>query len=322
MTRDRTQLLEEAENRLVEAGFTISTRCDIRPSCFDLVARRGDQIVLVKVLANIDAMTEEDAKALGIVAAFFNATPLVVGLRTRRSPLEEGLVYRRYGVTAITPALIASEVSEDKRPRSFVQRGGRFVEIDGAELRRAREVRGMTQEQLADCVQVSARAILAYEREEMDVSTEVAEQLETVLETDLIIPIDVFRKSDTKGLTQRNLPEIPENVSYLEKRVRDFFERLGMKVLWTDRAPFDLAAKEKGPPLMSSVGSIRNPGLQKRVEIIKSVSKVTESEAVVIIEEGKADENIADIPVIRQLELDEIDKPQELRRIIAERSDG
>ena len=56
------------------------------------------------------------------------------------------------------------------------------------------------------------------------------------------------------------------------------------------------------------------------MKILKSVSRVTESEAVIIVEEGRVEENVADLPVIRQLELDEIDKPRELKKIISERS--
>ena len=106
----------------------------------------------------------------------------------------------------------------------------------------------------------------------------------------------------------------------LEVRVNEFFARLGMKVLWTDRAPFHVAAKEKDTPLISGVGSIKSWSLKKRIEILKSVSKVAESDAVIIVEEGQSEENVADLPVIRQLELDEIDKPRELKKIIEERS--
>jgi predicted transcriptional regulator len=56
------------------------------------------------------------------------------------------------------------------------------------------------------------------------------------------------------------------------------------------------------------------------MEILKSVSKVTESNTVIIVEEGKAEESVSDLPVIRQLELDSIEKPRELKKIIDERS--
>ncbi len=57
------------------------------------------------------------------------------------------------------------------------------------------------------------------------------------------------------------------------------------------------------------------------MEIMKSVSKVTESDAVVIVEEGQTEDYEANLPVIRQLELDDIDKPRELKKIIDERSE-
>jgi putative transcriptional regulator len=283
------------------------------------VARRGEQLILVKVLANIDALTSEDAMALQVVAHFFNATPLVVGKKTRRGELDSGVVYKRYGVSTIAPTSFQSMISEDQLPREFIQRGGRFVAIDGSKLREARLDQKMTTEELAGCVEVSARAILAYEKDEMDVSTDIAERLEKVLETDLMIPIDLLsEKRQDKALHQfeRPTPDIPD----LERRVNQFFERIGMTVLWTDRAPFHVAAKETGPPLMSGVGSLSSWTLKKRMDILKSVSKVTESNAVIIVEEGMAEESVSDLPVIRQLELDGIEKPRELKKIIDERS--
>ena len=176
----------------------------------------------------------------------------------------------------------------------------------------------MTKEELASCVEVSARAILAYEKDEMDVSSDVALRLEKVLETDLVIPIDVL--THRQGPISSQVTIQNQDVSDIEMRVNEFFARLGMQVLWSDRAPFHVAAKEEGPPLISGIGSIKSWGLQKRMEILKSVSDVTESDAVVIVEEGSVDENVSNLPVIRQLELDEIDKPRELKKLISERS--
>jgi len=322
MTKERAQLMEQARSKLADAGFVVSSDCDVRPSCFDLVARKDDQIVLVKVLANVDALTSEDAASLRQVADFFKAIPLVVGLKMRRGDMDEHVVYKRYGVPTMTPSLLRATVEGEERPREYVQRGGRFVAIDGTKLKSVRTSRDMTKEQLAGCVSVSARAILAYEKQEMDVSIDVAERLEKVLETDLVIPVDVLRSTTSvKTLKQPDVSGSADNMSYLERHVSEFFERLGMRVLWTDRAPFHVAAKEEGPPLMSGVGSLRNPGLQKRVEILRSVSEVTESNAVLIVEEGRVDEKVTELPVIRQLELDNIEKPSELRKIITERSE-
>lgn len=319
MTKARTQLIHDVKSHLVDAGFDISTQCDVRPSCFDMVARRGDKLILIKTLANIDAFTKEDAIALQLVAQFFNAIPMIVGKSTRRGTLSEGVVYKRYGVPTITAHSFGSIIVDEEKPREFIQRGGRFVSIDGAKLKEVRLSRDMTQETLADCIQVSARAVLAYEKDEMEVSADVAERLESVLETDLVIPVDLLSHVSL----ERDLPNTstPPDAPDLAQRVNDFFEKLGMSVMWTDRAPFHVAAKEEGPPLMSGVGSIKSWALQKRVEILRSVSKVTDSDAVIIVEEGESDECLSDLPVIRQVELDEIDKPRELKKIIEERSE-
>jgi putative transcriptional regulator len=318
MTKSRTQLIQEVIRNLEDAGFDLSSQCDVRPSCFDLVARRGQELILVKVLTNIGALTEVDAITLQLVAHFFNATPLVVGERSNRGPLVSGVVYKRYGVSTIAPMSFRRMVSEQEMPREFIQRGGRFVAIDGERLRAARVAHGLSKEDLAQCVQVSTRAILAYERDRMDVSSDVAHQLEEVLETDLIIPIELM----TGGVPLDSLqqPDRSEHITDLERRVNEFFERLGMTVLWTDRAPFHVAAKEEGPPVISGVGSLRSVSLQRRVRILRSVSDVTESEAVLIVEDGIAEESIDELPVIRQVELEEIEEKRELKKIIKERS--
>jgi len=315
LTKERTQLAQEIVTQLDDAGFSLSSQCEVRPSCFDLVARKGDQLLLVKVLSNIDALTKDDADALQLVAHFFNATPLIVGQKTRKGELDSGVVYKRHGVSTIAPRSFQTMIVEEKLPREYAQRGGRLVAIDGAKLRQARLQQEKTTGDLADCVHVSARAILAYEKNEMDVSIDVAERLEKVLETDLMIPIDILQERAEPPTMQHGAP-----TDVLEVRVNEFFARLGMKVLWTDRAPFHVAAKEKDTPLISGVGSIKSWSLKKRIEILKSVSKVAESDAVIIVEEGESEENVADLPVIRQLELDNIDKPRELKKIIEERS--
>lgn len=315
MTKARTQLAEEIILQLDEAGFSLSSQCDVRPSCFDFVARKGEQLLLVKVLSNIDALTKEDADALQFVAHFFNATPLIVGQKTRKGELDSGVVYKRHGVSTIAPRSFQTMIVDEKMPREFAQRGGRLVAIDGAKLREARIEQQRTTGNLADCVQVSARAILAYEKDEMDVSIDIAERLEKVLETDLMIPIDILQERAKLPRMQHGTP-----TDVLEVRVNEFFARLGMKVLWTDRAPFHVAAKEDDSPLISGVGSLKSWSLKKRIEILKSVSKVAESDAVIIVEEGNSEESVADLPVIRQLELDEIDKLRELKKIIEERS--
>ncbi len=318
MTRSRVQLIQEVKSQLDDAGFKLSTKCNVRPTCFDMVAKRGNQLLLIKVLTNIDALTKEDALALQLVAHFFEGTPVIIGRKTRRRRLDTGVVYRRYGVPTIEPKSFNSMITEKEMPKEFIQRGGRFVSIDGARLKEIRLSKSMSKEELADCVEVSARTILSYEKDEVDVSKDVAERLEEVLETNLVLPVNLF---EDEFIQREEVSPQQPNPATFESRVNEFFKKLGMRVLWTDRAPFHLAAKEKGPPLMSSVGSIRSWALKKRTDILRSVCDVTDSSAVIIVEEGQAEKCLSELPVIRQLELDDIKKSNELKKIISERSE-
>ena len=53
----RTALVGNITAMLEDAGFLVSERCSVRPKSFDLAARRGEDLVLLKILGNIDAFT-------------------------------------------------------------------------------------------------------------------------------------------------------------------------------------------------------------------------------------------------------------------------
>jgi len=185
MTKARTQLMQEVTTHLVEAGFDISSQCDVRPSCFDLVARRGDEIILIKTLANIDAFKKDDAIVLQLVAQFFDAIPLIVGKTTRRGALDEGVVYKRYGVPTIAPHSFESMIVEEQQPRQFIQRGGRFVAIDGEKLKEVRLSLNMTQEELAERAGCTRQTIIALEQGKYVPSIELAFKIARVFNVTL-----------------------------------------------------------------------------------------------------------------------------------------
>ncbi|MEF8937907.1 MAG: transcriptional regulator, partial [Halovenus sp.] len=51
----RSALVGNVTAMLEDAGFIVSDRCAIRPKSFDIAARRGEDVLLVKILGNIDA---------------------------------------------------------------------------------------------------------------------------------------------------------------------------------------------------------------------------------------------------------------------------
>ena len=51
----REALLENVTALLADAGFLTSEQCAVRPRGFDLAARSGEDLLLIKVLGNVDA---------------------------------------------------------------------------------------------------------------------------------------------------------------------------------------------------------------------------------------------------------------------------
>ena len=58
------RLLQRVTSILIMAEYAVSERCGMRPRSFDLIARRGDEILVIRTVAHIDSMNEETAREL------------------------------------------------------------------------------------------------------------------------------------------------------------------------------------------------------------------------------------------------------------------
>jgi len=58
---DKEVLADQVVEVLTHAGFKVSSRCYLRPRSFDLAARKGDLLILLKILSNIDGLNERTA---------------------------------------------------------------------------------------------------------------------------------------------------------------------------------------------------------------------------------------------------------------------
>ena len=64
----RERILEETREALAKTGFFLSRPHGERGLCLDLVARRDDTLLIVKVFQNVDALSKETAHELKVIA--------------------------------------------------------------------------------------------------------------------------------------------------------------------------------------------------------------------------------------------------------------
>jgi putative transcriptional regulator len=309
MPRSRERWIDEVRATLERAGFFVSDTHGIRPSSFDLAARRDATLLLVKVLKNIDALDAEEASRLLELGHLFPAIALVIGQASGAAELEAGVVYTRYGVPIISQETLQEYLDKALPPFLYASPGGTFARVDGARLRTLRVQRGLSLGALAGIAGVSRRAVQLYE-EGAGGEVEVIERIETYLGEPIVRPIELFERrtrtrvasepkegEDRKGKGARKPARTGDP---LRDGMIAQLDGMGLEVVVTVRAPFDALARTP-EILLASTGSLR--AALHRAEILHSLARVAEGHAMFIVREAVHRSSIAGLPILSVGEL-------------------
>ncbi|MHA1778950.1 MAG: transcriptional regulator, partial [Candidatus Heimdallarchaeaceae archaeon] len=102
-------ILEHVTTILQRTGYSIIQLPLNKKACFDILARKKDTILIIKIAPYIDSFTRDNAYELNNIAQFLNASPLIIGIKGRRfDEIDEGLVLLRYGIPVISPETFLS----------------------------------------------------------------------------------------------------------------------------------------------------------------------------------------------------------------------
>ncbi|WP_436925276.1 transcriptional regulator [Halosimplex amylolyticum] len=314
----RSALVGNVTAMLEDAGFVVSERCAIRPKSFDVAARRGEEVLLVKILGNIDAFDGQTGAEMRRLGTYLGATPMVIGLRTRDEELKPGVTYFRHGVPVLSPDTAMDLFVEEVPPLIYAAPGGLYVNIDSDVLAGAREDRDWSLGRLANELGVSRRTVSKYE-DGMDASVEVASQLEELFDEPLTAPVDVLDGAD-EVREDEPTPEDPE-VDPEDEPIVAVLTRVGFDVHPTDRAPFKTVSEnERREEEMLTGHSELTKTAEKRARIMSSVGKVTRTRSVYVVERATR-ESVEGTAIIEESEMENLEEADELRDIIRERAD-
>lgn len=304
---DKELLAERVVEVLRQAGFDISELCYLRPRSFDLVARKGGLLLLIKVLSNIDGLNERTALEVGRLASHLLGRPLLIGEKTRDQYLEQGAVYFRYGIPTLSLATLADCLLEGNLPLVYAAHGGLYVRIDGMKMRQMRLQRGISLGALASELGVSRRTISKYETEYMDTSIDVAIRLEEVFEEELIQPVDPF--------TTDSREDDPGQVT--DKTLRLLLD-IGFEVFPIAQAPFNAVTRDDDLVVLTGVSKFSQTML-KKARLMSSLSSVARTHSAVIVEGEAKLECVEDTAIIEKKELEGIYDPVEFEDLVREK---
>ena len=304
---DKELLAGRVEEVLRQAGFSTSDRCYLRPRSFDLAARRGDLLLLLKILSNIDGMNEQTALEVRRVATHLFASPILVGEKTRDQFLERGAVYFRYGIPTLSLPTLADCVIEEELPLVYAAHGGLYVRIDGLKMRQLRLERGISLGALASELGVSRRTISKYETESMDTSVDVALRIEEIFEQELIQPVNPF----ATGSADDPREQVTDHILRL-------LLEIGFEVVPASQAPFNAITRDEDLVVLTGVSKF-SQSMLKKARLMSSLSAVAKTKAAVIVDGESKLECIEETALIEKSELETIGEPCEFEDLVLEK---
>jgi len=246
----------------------------------DLVETKGEHILLLKVLYNIDSFKPEMAKEMIIIAKMLNASPIVIGERYKSDYLERGVVYTRYNIPVINTATFYDLVVDNILPLVYSAPGGYYVKLDSEKIKKARESLGMSTGDLAKLLGVSRRTVKLYE-DGVDTNIENAIKLEEILGENVVKEIDVLNFVKDLDLNPEEI-EQEKDFKESESEILTQLQCIGVDVVTVKHAPFDAISKADDVPVLTGIRQVRE--IPKRVGLIGKINRIISTMATYIVE--------------------------------------
>ena len=310
---ERQTLINGIRETLAKSGFYVSGSCNA--VSFDIISRRDNTLLIIKVLTNVDAFSKPVANELKTLTKFLEASPLLIGEKSGAGEIEDDVIYLRHGVPIISKGTFDNLFLEGVPPLMYASPGGFYVRLDTDVIRMAREKKKISLGTLAEIAGVSRRAIQMYE-EGMSAMVDVAVRLENFLGEPVVLPIDPFSYAS----------EIPdEEIEFdmfedFEKNVFAKLNEIGYRVVPILKCPFNALTKDKKTLILTGVERY-DMSLVKKAHIVTNLSKVTEKHSVFFVDYSEK-QNLEGTPLINISELKKINDPEKIVELILERKKG
>lgn len=311
MTRDN--LINTTRAILAKAGYDISPVLTLRSVCFDIVGRKDDTLLIIKVLSNVDAFSRENAEEMKVLAEALSATPVLIGERSSSGALEPGIVYSRFEISIISNDTLADHLLEEVPPFIFAAPGGLYVKLDSMLLKEIRESKGVSLGTLAETAGVSRRTIQMYEAG-MGAMIDAALRLEEFLKVPIIEPINPFVYNPKHKVKEYELFGDKRTDSIIFNHLLD----MGFGVTPVNRSPFEALTRSKKMIILTGLGNDDEKLIQKAA-IASDISKISGKHSVIIVECKHGLENVESTAIVTKDELKKMEDKEELTDVVLSR---
>jgi len=285
----KKKLLEKVSIFLLKNGFTVKS---LTRSCFDILTRSKEKILLIKVLEDVNSISREFAEEMHKIAACISATPLVIAEKAS-SKLDDNVVYSRFDIFTLNLDTFMNCI-KDKFPLIKRTQAGLTASILGDKLKERREQLGYSLNYLSKRIGVTSRMVAKYENEDSEVTINKAMKIYDIFGQDVFNEINIFSRIEKIQLNGKT----EFSKKYME---------LGFNATDTNKMPFDIIAKKEGELILTEIGDKTNPQTQ-------SLSELLDADNLVIFKRKKP----KDIPAVTRQEFLEFEKSNQLIKFLKE----
>lgn len=285
----RQTLLDKVNIFLLKKEFAIK---NLARACFDILARKGDQILLIKVLEDANSISRQYSDEMGTVAAYINASPLIIAEKAG-DKLEDNIVYSRFEIYTFNFNTFFNCVN-NRFP--FIKRGkaGLTASVIGKKLKEKREELGYSLNALSKKIGVTSRMVIKYENENSEVTINRAMKIYNMFGHQVFNEVDVF--------TQHRQPQ-----SKFETEVSRKYIELGFDANETKKTPFDIIARKDDEIILTEVSDNANQHVQ-------SLSRLLDADNLVIFQKKRP----KNVPSMTKEEFMDFEKANELVKFLKE----
>ena len=285
----KPELLDSINIFLLKKGFTIK---NLTRTCFDVLARKNEQILLIKILEDANSVSRQYTEDMAALASCIGASPLIITEKAG-AKLENNVVYSRFGIFTLSQSTFFSCIS-NKMPFIKSGKAGLTASLSGKKFREKREEVGYSLNSLSKKLGVTSRMISKYENENSEVTINKAMKIYDIFGHQVFNEINVFVQNG-------------HHQSKLETSISRKYVDLGFDATETKKTPFDIIARKGNEIILTEVSDHVNPQMQ-------SVSKLIDADSLVIFSKKKP----KNMPSMTKKEFMDFEKANELVKFLKE----
>ena len=285
----REALLDKVSIFLLKKGFTIK---NLTRMCFDILARKDDTILLIKVLEDANSVSREYSEEMVSFASYINASPLIIAEKAV-GKLDDNVVYSRFSIYTLNLNTLSNCINK-KFP--FIRRShaGLTASVSGKKFKEKREGLGYSLNAMSKKIGVTSRMIMKYESGNSEVTLNRAMKIYDLVGHEVFNEINIF---SSHGVRE----------SRLETEISKKYSELGFDASDTKKIPFDIIAKKGQELIFTEVSDNVDPSLQP-------LSRLFDADNLVIFNKKKP----KNIPSMTKEEFMDFDKAHELVKFLKE----